>query len=193
MAEKLVLTHSDEATSAIFGAFDSNVRMIERAFDVRISNKSGGADMGDAIIVTGERDAVELAARTLEYLKRMSGEGETLSEQSVEYVIGLISENPAEPPENYSGDVICVTNRGKPIKAKTVGQQNYMKAIGQNTITLGVGPAGTGKTYQLANRFIALLAIGVPATQMIALTFTKKAAGEFRNRIFQQLCLLFRE
>ena len=102
MAEKLVLTKSDEATSAIFGAFDSNVRMIERAFDVRISNKSGGADMGDAITVTGERGAVELAARTLEYLKRMSGEGETLSEQSVEYVIGLIRENPRLSVETIS-------------------------------------------------------------------------------------------
>ena len=176
MAEKLVLTQSDEATSAIFGAFDSNVRMIERAFDVRISNKSGGADMGDAIIVTGERANVELAARTLEYLKRMSGEGETLSEQSVEYVIGLISENPAEPPENYSGDVICVTNRGKPIKAKTIGQKKYVQTIKDNTIVLGLGPAGTGKTFLAVA--MAVEALHNKSVNRIILTRPAVEAGE---------------
>ena len=176
MAEKLVLTQSDEATSAIFGAFDSNVRMIERAFDVRISNKSGGADMGDAIIVTGERANVELAARTLEYLKRMSGEGETLSEQSVEYVIGLISENPAEPPENYSGDVICVTNRGKPIKAKTIGQKKYVQTIKDNTIVLGLGPAGTGKTFLAVA--MAVEALRNKSVNRIILTRPAVEAGE---------------
>ena len=91
MAEKIVMTNSNEATSAIFGSFDVNVRMVEEAFDVRISNRNAESDHGDAIVVKGEADGVNMAARVLEYLKMMSGSGETLSEQSVEYVIGLVS------------------------------------------------------------------------------------------------------
>ena len=176
MAEKLVLTNSDEATSAIFGAFDANVRMIERAFDVRISNRNSERDIGDAIVVSGERDAVELAARTLEYLKRMSGEGETLGEQSVEYVIGLVRDNPAEQPEDFSSDVICVTNRGKPIKAKTIGQKKYVKAINDNTIVLGLGPAGTGKTFLAVA--MAVEALRNKSVNRIILTRPAVEAGE---------------
>ena len=172
----MVLTNSDEATAAIFGAFDSNVRIIERAFDVRISNKSGGADMGDAITVTGEREAVDCAVRTLEYLKRMSGEGETLSEQSVEYVIGLVRDNPAETPEDFSSDIICVTSRGKPIKAKTIGQKKYVKAIKDNTVVLGLGPAGTGKTFLAVA--MAVEALRSKSVARIILTRPAVEAGE---------------
>ena len=147
MTEKIVLTNSDEATGAIFGAFDTNVRMIERAFDVRISNRNTGSTDGDAIVVTGDADNADKAARTLEYLKHMSGAGELLSEQSVEYVIGLVKDNSDESREEFSRDVICLTNRGKPIKAKTIGQKKYVNTIKKNTIVLGLGPAGTGKTF----------------------------------------------
>ena len=147
MTEKLVMTNSDEATSAIFGAFDSNVRMIERAFDVRISNRNTDSSDGDCIVVTGDGENADKAARTLEYLKHMSGAGETISEQSVEYVIGLVKENSDEGPEKLTHDVICVTNRGKPIKAKTIGQKKYVDVIKKNTVILGLGPAGTGKTF----------------------------------------------
>ena len=176
MAEKLVLTQSDEATSAIFGAFDSNVRIIERTFDVRISNRSSDRESGDAIVVTGESENVELASRTLEYLKRMSGEGETLSEQSVEYVIGLVKDNPRDIPEDFSSDVICVTNRGKPIKAKTVGQKKYVDSIRKNTIVLGVGPAGTGKTFLAVA--MAVKALRNKEVSRIILTRPAVEAGE---------------
>ena len=146
MAEKIVMTQSSEATSALFGAYDSNMRLVEDAFDVRISNRSGTSD-GDALVVTGESAAVNLAARTLEYLKRMVGNGESVSRQSVEYVIGIIRDNVADAEENFSSDVISLTNRGKPIKAKTIGQKRYVKAIKENTIVIGTGPAGTGKTF----------------------------------------------
>ena len=176
MAEKLVLTQSDEATSAIFGAFDANVRMIERTFDVRISNRNSDREMGDAIVVTGETENVELASRTLEYLKRMSGEGETLSEQSVEYVIGLVRDNPRDIPEDFSSDVICVTNRGKPIKAKTIGQKKYVKAIKDNTVVLGLGPAGTGKTFLAVA--MAVEALRNKSVNRIILTRPAVEAGE---------------
>ena len=173
MTEKIVMTNSDEATAAIFGAFDSNVRMIERAFDVRVSNRNKDSSDGDAIVVTGEGDSVDKAVRTLEYLKHMSGAGETLGEQSVEYVIGLVKDNSDESPENLSRDVICVTNRGKPIKAKTIGQKKYVDTIRKNTVVLGLGPAGTGKTFlavamaveALRNKSVARIILTRPAVE----------------------------
>ena len=146
MTEKIVMTKSNEATSAIFGSFDINVRMIERAFDVRISNRNTSTDCGDAIVVTGDRHNVDRAALALEYLKHMAGEGEVVSEQSVEYVIGLVRDDMKEDM-GFSDGVICITNRGKPIKPKTAGQKKYVKAIKDNTVVLGLGPAGTGKTF----------------------------------------------
>ena len=173
MTEKIVMTNSDEATAAIFGAFDSNVRMIERAFDVRVSNRNKESSDGDAIVVSGEGDSVDKAVRTLEYLKHMSGAGETLGEQSVEYVIGLVKDNSDESPENLSRDVICVTNRGKPIKAKTIGQKKYVDTIRKNTVVLGLGPAGTGKTFlavamaveALRNKSVARIILTRPAVE----------------------------
>ena len=176
MAEKIVLTSSDEATGAIFGAFDANVRMIERAFDVRISNRNKSSTDGDAIIVTGEADNADRAARTLEYLKHMSGAGELLSEQSVEYVIGLVRDNCDESPEELSRDVICVTNRGKPIKAKTIGQKKYVGAIKKNTVVLGLGPAGTGKTFLAVA--MAVEAFRNKSVNRIILTRPAVEAGE---------------
>ena len=146
MTEKIVMTKSNEATSAIFGSFDINVRMIERAFDVRISNRNTSTDCGDAIVITGDRHNVDRAALALEYLKHMAGEGEVVSEQSVEYVIGLVRDDMKEDM-GFSDGVICITNRGKPIKPKTAGQKKYVKAIKDNTVVLGLGPAGTGKTF----------------------------------------------
>ncbi len=146
MTEKIVMTKSNESTSALFGTFDMNARMIENAFNVRISNRNKESGDGDAIVVSGNAESVDLASRALEYLKHMVGEGETISEQSVEYVIGLVRDNLDEVNESF-GDVICITNRGKPIKAKTVGQKKYVKTIKDNTIVLGLGPAGTGKTF----------------------------------------------
>ena len=172
MAEKIVMTKSNEATSALFGPFDINARMVESAFDVRISNRNTETADGDAILVTGERANVDSAVRTLEYLKHMAGDGETVSEQSVEYVIGLVRDNLEEVTESLN-DVICITNRGKPIKAKTVGQKKYVKAIRDNTVVLGLGPAGTGKTFlavamateALRNKSVSRIILTRPAVE----------------------------
>ena len=172
MTEKIVMTKSNEQTSVLFGAFDANARMIENAFDVRISNRNRDTMDGDAISVTGEADSVDMAVRVMEYLKHMVGEGETVSDQSVEYVIGLVKDNLDEAGESF-GDVICITNRGKPIKAKTVGQKKYVKTIKDNTIVLGLGPAGTGKTFlavamateALRNKTVSRIILTRPAVE----------------------------
>ena len=175
MAEKIVTTKSNEATAALFGAFDSNAKKIEEAFCVHISNRSSESDAGDAIVISGEEEAVSLAARTLEFLGRMVGDGETVSEQSLEYVIGLVKDNLDENDASF-GNVICITNRGKPIKAKTVGQKRYIKAIKDNTIVLGLGPAGTGKTFLAVA--MATEALRNKAVSRIILTRPAVEAGE---------------
>ncbi len=146
MAEKIVFTSSGEATAAIFGTFDANVKMIEAAFDVRISDRNEKNNDGDAIVISGDRENADKAARVFEYLKNMAGAGETVSAQSVEYVIGLVKDNINEDI-GFSEGVICITNRGKPIKPKTAGQKKYVNMIKDNTVVLGLGPAGTGKTF----------------------------------------------
>lgn len=176
MTEKIVMTNSSEATAAIFGSFDANVRKIERAFDVRISNRNTKTDDGDAIVISGEKINADKAARTLEYLKHMSGAGETLSEQSVEYVISLVNDNCDESPESLGRDVICVTNRGKTIKAKTIGQKKYVETIKKNTIVLGLGPAGTGKTFLAVA--MAVEALRNKSVSRIILTRPAVEAGE---------------
>lgn len=176
MSEKIVMTKSSEATAAIFGAFDLNVRLIEGAFDVRISNSHGSGGDSDTIVVKGEDENVEMAARALEYLKRMSGAGETLGEQAVEYVISLVRDKSDEGLEELGKDVICVTGRGKPIKAKTVGQRRYVDAIKNNTVILGLGPAGTGKTFLAVA--MAVEALRAKSVDRIILTRPAVEAGE---------------
>jgi phosphate starvation-inducible PhoH-like protein len=172
MAEKMLFTRSGEATSALFGPFDLNVKLIESAFGVRVTNRNRENEDGDALIITGDGDGVNLAHRALEYLSHMAGEGETVSEQSVEYVIGLVRDGLDSANETF-GEVITITNRGKPIKAKTIGQKKYVKAIKDNTVVLGLGPAGTGKTFlavamateALRNKTVSRIILTRPAVE----------------------------
>ncbi len=176
MSEAIVMTQSNEATASLFGAFDANIKIVENAFGVKIFNRNNDSDIGDAIVVSGESADVTAAVRVLEYLKRMIGDGETLSEQSIEYVIGIVRDGQEDGLEDYSKDVICITNRGKPIKAKTIGQKKYIKAIKSNTIVLGLGPAGTGKTFLAVA--MAVEALRQKAVNRIILTRPAVEAGE---------------
>ena len=176
MSEAIVMTQSNEATASLFGAFDSNIKLVENAFGVRVYNRNDDSDTGDAIIVSGEAADVKSAVRVLEYLKRMIGDGETLSEQSIEYVISAVKDGQDEGLEDCSKDVICITNRGKPIKAKTIGQKKYIKAIKSNTVVLGLGPAGTGKTFLAVA--MAVEALRQKSVSRIILTRPAVEAGE---------------
>ena len=147
MSEKIVYTSSAAETSSIFGTFDINVKRIEDRFNVKISNYKGGTESGDAITVSGDSKNVEKASAVIEYLKRMTIAGDVIADQSVDYVIEMIGEGMWEDLNDFENNIICITSRGKPIKAKTVGQKRYVEAIKNNTVTFGVGPAGTGKTF----------------------------------------------
>ena len=139
--ERIVNAERVEDLIAVFGSFDENVRRIEDALSVRIINR------GTDLKVTGDEEMVDKAVRTLEGLLSIAARGETIDEQRVRYLITLVSEGNEDQISQIARDVVCITAKGKPIKAKTVGQQTYMKAIQKNTVTIGVGPAGTGKTY----------------------------------------------
>lgn len=139
--EKIVNAERVEDLIAVFGSFDENIKRIEDALDVRIVNR------GTDLKISGDEEMADKAVRTLESLLALASKGETIDEQRVRYLITLVNEGNEQQISQMAKDVVCITAKGKPIKAKTVGQQVYMKAIMKNTITIGVGPAGTGKTY----------------------------------------------
>ena len=141
MTERSVNAERIEDLIAVFGSFDENIKRIEQALSVTIVNR------GTELKVSGEEESVDKGVRTLEALLSLAAKGETIDEQRVRYLMTLVQEGNEDQVSKMAKDVVCITAKGKPIKAKTVGQQTYIKAIQRNTITLGVGPAGTGKTY----------------------------------------------
>ncbi|MBE6702950.1 MAG: PhoH family protein [Ruminococcaceae bacterium] len=146
MSKEVIKIAHSEITARIFGVGDCYVREVEAAFGVDIRNRSEGT--GDAVWVTGENaENVSLAARVLERLREEAEKAEEIPEQRVSYIIGMVRDGEGGSLEKLDDSTICVTSRGKPIKAKTVGQKKYVEAIAKNTIVLGVGPAGTGKTF----------------------------------------------
>lgn len=141
MAEKIISADRIDEIINVFGSLDENIRIIEQEFSVTIVNRD------TELKISGEEENIFAAGKVLEGLFSLAQKGETIGEQNVRYIIGLVRQGQEEKIGELTKDVICITAKGKPIKAKTLGQQQYMKAIANNTITLGVGPAGTGKTY----------------------------------------------
>ena len=130
-----------EDVISVFGSFDQNLRMIETEYNVRVT------DRDEQIHITGEAENVLYAEKAIAGLLSLAAKGEEIGEQNVRYIFRLVREGREQKIQELAGDVVCITAKGKPIKAKTLGQRAYLDAIEQNTITLGVGPAGTGKTY----------------------------------------------
>ena len=168
--ERMLSVERVEDLIAVFGSFDENTKRIEEALDVKIINR------GTDLKVTGDEENVDKAIRTLEGLLALSAKGETIDEQRVRYLITLVREGNDDSITQMAKDVVCITAKGKPIKAKTVGQQKYMKAIQKNTITIGVGPAGTGKTYLAVAAAVA--AFRERTVNRIILTRPAVEAGE---------------
>ena len=168
--DRVVNAERVEDLIAVFGSFDENIKRIEDALDVRIINR------GTDLRVTGDEEMVDKAVRTLEGLLALASKGEIIDEQRVRYLITLVSEGNDHQVAQMAKDVVCITAKGKPIKAKTVGQQHYMKAIMKNTVTIGVGPAGTGKTYLAVAAAVA--AFREKSVNRIILTRPAVEAGE---------------
>ena len=177
MAERIVTTSSSDQTSALCGVCNANIILLEKRFGVRIVNSGTRADgSGDALMITGDSSATEKAEKALNYLKRMLSDGDSLPEQTVEYIINMVDDGRDSELSSYSGDVICITSRGKPIKPKTVGQKRYADLIKKNAVVLGVGPAGTGKTFLAVA--MAVEALRAKEVSRIILTRPAVEAGE---------------
>ena len=141
MIEQTISIERIEDVIDIFGAFDENIKLIEHELDVSVVSRD------DQLKVSGEAENVLYAVKAVQGLLGLAGRKETITEQNVRYIINLVKAGNEEHINDIARDVLCVTAKGKPIKPKTLGQKRYVDAIKKNTITLGIGPAGTGKTY----------------------------------------------
>jgi len=170
ITEQIITFDAMEQAVSLFGSFDENIKLIENEFAVSIISR------GSDLKIVGDAENVSFAVRAVNALLTLINKGETLSDQNVRYAIGLVKEGNDDKLAKMATDTVCITAKGKPIKAKTIGQKKYCEAINKNTITFGVGPAGTGKTY-LA---VALAVTAFRAKQVDKIILTRPAveAGE---------------
>lgn len=141
MSEKIILNLTSEQISALFGNFDENINKIQNEYNVSIVNRSEG------LKIIGEPKNIEDAEKAVKALVNIASSGQNLSEQTVRYVTSMVADGAENQLSQLTGDEVCVTAGGKIVRPRTVGQKKYIESIGQNTIVLGIGPAGTGKTY----------------------------------------------
>ena len=140
MEQRISIERLEQAIN-LFGSFDENIRLIEAEFHVTVANREG------ELRVNGEPEDTMLACKALSALLTLSNRGEPINAQNVRYVIGLARTGQEDKIGELTQDVICISAKGRPIKPKTIGQKEYVDSIFQNAVTIGVGPAGTGKTY----------------------------------------------
>lgn len=170
MADQIVNIERMEQAVSLFGSFDENVRLIEKEFSVNIIVR------GSEMKVCGDDEQVDKAKRTIGHLLRIINRGENLTEHNLRYVIDLVKEGNDDKLSTIGSDCICISAKGKPIKAKTLGQKKYIEAIKANTVVIGVGPAGTGKTYLAVA--MAVSAFRAKEISRIILTRPAVEAGE---------------
>ena len=140
MEQRISLERMEEAVS-LFGSFDENIRLLENEFHVSVVNRE------EQLIISGEPEDTMLAGKAIEALLRLISRGESVGEQHVRYVVGLCRSGQLDRIDELTKDVVCISAKGRPIKPKTIGQKDYIKTIQAKPVTIGVGPAGTGKTY----------------------------------------------
>ena len=140
MEKEIFLSTVDEAIR-LFGNFDENILLIEKELGVKIFHRNGN------VKISGEDVAVTMASEVLEGLIQRLKFDEALDEQTIRYLISMAREGNVKSVAEIGGNCVCVTAKGKPIKPKTLGQKTYIENIEKNIVNLGIGPAGTGKTY----------------------------------------------
>ena len=170
MFEQVLSIDRMENAVSLNGSFDENIRLIESEFSVTVLNR------GSDLKISGEAENVAKATTAIERLLALINKGEALSDQNVRYVISLVKDGEEDKLMSLSGDCVCITSKGKPVKPKTLGQKKYVEAIRKNTIVLGAGPAGTGKTYLAVA--MAVTAFRAKEVNRIILTRPAVEAGE---------------
>lgn len=170
MTEQVVNVGRVEHIINLFGSFDENIRLLEKEYGVTIVFRD------TELKICGEAEAVISAKAAVDALLQLAVRGEQIGVQNVNYVISLVRDGREEEIAQMGKDVICVTTRGRQVKAKTVGQQKYVDAIQKSIVTLGIGPAGTGKTYLAVA--CAVAAFREKTVNRIILTRPAVEAGE---------------
>ena len=140
MEQRISLERMEQAVN-IFGSFDENIRLLEKEFNVAVTNRDG------ELRINGEAEDVMHAAKAVQAMLTLSSRGEALGEQNVRYIVDMVRAGREEQISQLAGDVLCISAKGRPVKPKTLGQKDYIQSVLKNTVTIGVGPAGTGKTY----------------------------------------------
>lgn len=154
----------------VFGQFDVNMKKIEKALGVTIIFRD------DRMKLIGSEEGSERAKKVLDELLLLAKRGNIITEQNVDYALSLSGTDSLSAMTELDNDIICHTTMGKPIKPKTVGQQEYVKMINDKMIVFGVGPAGTGKTYLAMAK--AITAFKANEVNRIILTRPAIEAGE---------------
>ena len=170
MIDRTIEVERMEHVISVFGSFDQNLRLIENELNVKI------LDRDDLIHITGEEEGVMQAEKAISGLLGLAARGENIDAQNVRYILKLVQNGREAEIDKLASDVICITAKGKPIKPKTLGQKAYCDAIAENTVTLGIGPAGTGKTYLAVAEAVA--AFRAEKVNRIILTRPAVEAGE---------------
>lgn len=170
MFEQIINVDRMEQAVSLFGSFDENIRLVEKEFNVTVVSR------GSELKVTGEAENVQKGVRAVNGLLTLINRGEQLSDQNVRYVLALVNEGNDDKLFQMTADCVCISAKGKPVKPKTLGQKKYIENIRQNTVTLGIGPAGTGKTYLAVA--MAVTAFRAKEANRIILTRPAVEAGE---------------
>ena len=169
--QKLMLSvDSMDAYMSLFGLNDQNVALIEQECGVSI------ALMGAELTITGEERDTQLAAAVIEKLVDMIHRHDLVDRTRIRYAIALAREGKVDMIDEILRSVVAITHRGKQIRCKTLGQQEYVQAIRDHDLTFAIGPAGTGKTY-LAMA-LAVVALKNKEIERIVLTRPAVEAGE---------------
>ena len=169
--EKLIQEEDISAIGNVFGEYDENIKLIENEFNVNVVTRES------KIKISGDNEeSISEAQKVIEGLFRLAKRGETVNKQNVSYFISLAKEGNEALFDEIGGDCVCITAKGKPIKPKTFGQKEYIKSIRENSITFGVGPAGTGKTYLAVA--MAVTALRNKQVNRIVITRPAVEAGE---------------
>ena len=170
LTEEQIHFQNPAIVQTVFGSYDQNLILLQREYQVMMTGRGGD------VTIAGEPEQTAKAVQALRMLGELADKGQQLSEQTVRYVISMLSDGESEALKELSNDGICITTSGKVVRPKTVGQKKYVDAVRKNTITLGIGPAGTGKTYLAVA--MAVKAFKAHEVQKIILTRPAVEAGE---------------